>query len=252
MNYTTPWQDSVTEWLAASMNPPLEQLDEAITYGTKCPIVHCDGAITWAGGTLTWAGTIRILFNRDNGNVIENTIAASSIALSDNQFAYVDLSETNGAAVTMSAASITTGAASNFLALARLVMAYRNTTSDDLYPVWLPIKFAGSAADKLDGREQSITCADNVTIDWSNGGTARMTFDRDSVALTLSGGENGKVYRLLLVQSGGGSDTLSWSTSVKWRGGAAPTLSTDGGAEDILTLVRINGAWYGDIAEDFA
>ena len=42
------------------------------------------------------------------------------------------------------------------------------------------------------------------------------------------------------------------TSTVKWRGGAAPTISTAAGAQDIITLVYINGAWYGDAALAFA
>ena len=49
--------------------------------------------------------------------------------------AYVDLSETNDAAVTVYAASLTTAAASTTKAYNRLVLGYRNTASDAFYPV---------------------------------------------------------------------------------------------------------------------
>jgi hypothetical protein len=303
-NYFTPWQDAVNNLTAASMNPALVDLDKAITYGTKRPIVHTDGDITWSGGTLTWAGTIRILFNTAAGNVVQNTIAASNIALSDNEFCYVTLSETNNAVLTMSKAAITTDAASNFLTLSILVMGYRNTTNDEFYSVWLPFKYSATDASayvaktlfdaysilyadsdntpaalsvgasqvvgrkssggvvamsmddlrtllgNLDGREQAITCADSVTVDWSAGATARMTFDRNAVAFTFSNPVAGKVYRLLLIQ-GDGSDLATWTTTIKWAGGAAPVLSTAAGAEDIITFVYINGAWYGSATSDF-
>lgn len=60
---------------------------------------------------------------------------AGSIVLSDNEFAYVDLNETNNAAVTVAKAAVTTGAASNFKTYNRLVLGYRNTLSENFYPV---------------------------------------------------------------------------------------------------------------------
>lgn len=104
----------------------------------------------------------------------------------------------------------------------------------------------------LDGRQQAITCAAAVTLDWSLGATAYMTFDRDSVALTLSNGVAGQVYRLLVKQSAGGSDVFTYSTTIKWRGGSAPTLTTTGNAIDIFTFVYINSVWYGDCSLGFA
>lgn len=306
-NFFTPYSNSTpkTAFTVAAMGAPLAALDKAITYGTKRPIVHTDGDITWSGGTLTWAGTIRILFNTAAGLAVQNTIAAGNIALADNEFAYVTLNETNDTALTMSKAAITTATASNFLTLGILVMGYRNTTNDEFYPVWLPFKYSAldtsalvpkslydaytilaadtdntptavtvnasevvgrkasggivsiSMADlrtllgNLDGREQVITCADNVTVDWSAGATARMTFDRNAVAFTFSNPVAGRVYRLMLIQ-GDGSDLASWTTTIKWAGGVAPTLSTASGAIDILTFVYINSSWYGAATLNFS
>lgn len=137
-NYFTPYQDDVTQFQAADMNAPMIEFDKAVTY-IRNVIIHCDGAVTYNSGTgqLAWSGTLRITYNRSDGQSIENTVATGSKTLSDNQFAYVDLSETNGAALTAYTASVSLGAASNFLTINRLVFGYRNTTSDDYFPVYL-------------------------------------------------------------------------------------------------------------------
>jgi len=136
-NFHTAYTVS-TKNRASELNPPLADFDKAISYALNV-IVHSDGAISYnkSTGKLTWSGTIRILFNRADGKAIQNTISASDITLADNQFAYVDLNEADGTAITVSAATVTTDAASNFLAVERLVLAYRNTASDDLFLVAL-------------------------------------------------------------------------------------------------------------------
>lgn len=120
----------------------------AITY-LKNVIVHCDGVVSYNNttGELSWAGTLRILFAREDGLAIQNTIVASSITLSDNEFAYVDLSEANNAVLTVAKASVSTGSASNFLAYNRVVLGYRNAASDAYVPIALPTTF-GSIATK--------------------------------------------------------------------------------------------------------
>lgn len=140
-NFHTAYVDNTTKFIASDMNNPLSYLDRVISYLFN-RIVHCDGDISYSGGTLTWAGTLRILFNRSDGQAIQNTIAAGNIALSDNEFAYVDLNETNNTVLTVSKAAVTTGAASNFLAYNRVVLGYRNTTGDTFYPVAIRIKVA--------------------------------------------------------------------------------------------------------------
>ncbi len=129
---------------ASELNVPFGELDKAITYA-KNVIVHCDGSVTYNSGTgqLAWSGTLRILFNRADGKAIENTVATGNVTLTDNQFAYVDLNETDATALTAYAASVTTDAASNFLAVGRLVLGYRNTASDEYFPVALHVDVSG-------------------------------------------------------------------------------------------------------------
>ena len=159
-NFHTAYADGTTIFAASSMEAPLSDLDRAISY-TKNVIVHCDGVINYssASGQLTWNSTLRILFVRADGQLIQNTVAAGGVALTDNQMAYVDLSETNDAAVTVYAVSLTTAAASATKAYNRLVLGYRNAASDRFYPVALrePMAATGSIGDML----KSVYDADN-------------------------------------------------------------------------------------------
>jgi hypothetical protein len=120
------------------MNTVPSSLDQALTY-QKVILIHCDGALDYvkATGVLSWSGTLRIHFIRSDGQAIQNTVNAGSVTLADNEFAYVDLSETNNTVVTVQKAAITTGAAANFKAYNRIMLAYRNASSDELYPVEL-------------------------------------------------------------------------------------------------------------------
>lgn len=138
-NFHTAYADDVTQFTASDMNNPLTTLDRVISYLFN-RILNCDGDITWAAGTLTWAGTLRIFFNRTDGQCIQNTVVAGSIAIADNEYAYIDLSETNNAAVSVAKAAVSTGAASNMLTFNRMVLGYRNTTADTFYPVGIRTK----------------------------------------------------------------------------------------------------------------
>ena len=135
-NFHTAYADGTTIFAASSMEAPLSDLDRAVSYA-KNVIVHSDGVINYssASGQLTWSGVLRILFVRADGQLIQNTVAAGGITLSDNQMAYADLSETNDASVTVYTAGLTTASASATKAYNRLVLGYRNTVSDAFYPV---------------------------------------------------------------------------------------------------------------------
>lgn len=166
MNYATAYRNTApkTSFTVASMQPPITALDQVVSYAAKAIITHCDGEITWTAPVLTWAAPIRILFVKTNGYTTENVIAASSATINDNQFMYVDLSETTAATLTPAVASATTATASNFKAYNRVVLAYRNTTNNELYPVWLPKKFGS-----LEGTRKNV---DFIPIGWAIDGAA--------------------------------------------------------------------------------
>jgi hypothetical protein len=209
-NFYTPWINKptpgFTEFEATSMNPALAGLDRGITY-VKNVIVHCDGVVTYNAltGLLAWSGTLRILFNRADGQAIQNTVAAGNRTLADNQFAYVDLNETNDSVLTVSAASVSTGAASNFLAFNRLVLGYRNAASDQYFPVYL----------KAEPGVQLLTSAAEVTVDWSKGKTAKIILGHD-VEFIFAGAIDGDRLVLRLTQDGVGGREPSWPASIRY------------------------------------
>jgi hypothetical protein len=144
-NFHTAFTTS-SKFKIADMNPPFSDLDKAITK-LKNIIVHCDGAISYTKGTgvLAWSGTLRFYFPQNTGGeVIQNTAVAGQVTLSDNDIAYVDLVDTNGTVITVQTAAISLGAASNTIGYLRLVLGYRNTASDEFYPVYLRLFIAGT------------------------------------------------------------------------------------------------------------
>ena len=174
-NFHTAYTDGTTIFAASSMEAPLSELDRAVSYG-KNVISHCDGVLGYSPGSgqLTWSGALRFLFVRTDGQLIQNTVAAGGVALTDNQMAYVDLSETNDAAVTVYAVSLTTAAASATKAYNRLVLGYRNAAGDRFYPVALrePMAATGSIGDMLksvydadnDGKVDAAATADSSAV----------------------------------------------------------------------------------------
>ncbi len=174
-NYHTAYADGTTIFAASSMESPLSDLDRAISYG-KNVIIHCDGVLGYSSGSgqLTWSGTLRFLFVRTDGQLIQNTVAAGGIALTGNQMAYVDLSETNGAAIAVNAAALTTAAASTTKAYNRLVLGYRNAVSDKFYPVAIrePMDVPAITGDMLksvydtndDGKVDAAETADSAPV----------------------------------------------------------------------------------------
>lgn len=268
-NFHTAYVDDSTDYSASSMNSPLAELDKAISYANKFPIVHCDGDFSYSAGTLAWDGIIRIVFNRADGKSIENTIAIGSVALSDNEFAYVTLNETDGTALSLAKTTITTDAASNFLTLGIYVLAYRNSTSDDVVLCGLPqkphyIQEEGSSLPRrpklnfigpgVTAEDDSPNNATKVTINTvatvvSYGATINLDLDAYNVAdVTLTGnptinftnGVDGQKIVLRLRQDGVGSRTVTWGSMVRFSTDVpSPTLSSSPNELDYLVF-RLN------------
>lgn len=136
-NFHTPWTTDTT-YVPGDMNAPLVELDKGMGY-LKNVIVHCDGAVHYHpdSGDLSWDSSLRVIFNAADGKACTNVVAAGTVRLVDNEFAYIDLSETNGATVTVQKVAVNAGGASNFIAYNRVVLGYRNAVSNDFYPVAL-------------------------------------------------------------------------------------------------------------------
>jgi len=62
----------------------------------------------------------------------------------------------------------------------------------------------------------------------------------------------GATYIITLTQDGTGSRTLSFGTAYKFPGGTAPTLTTAGGAIDIITFISNGTSMFGVFQGDFS
>lgn len=106
-----------------------------------------------------------------------------------------------------------------------------------------------SRANLIDYSEQIVTTTVNsspVTIDYTQGQVVALTLDTSASLLVSNAPTQSGSLMLIITQGTGGSKTLTFSFTVRWAGGVAPTLSTATGAVDIITLVKGAGTtWYG-------
>jgi hypothetical protein len=76
------------------------------------------------------------------------------------------------------------------------------------------------------------------TVDWyANGASQSITLDA-ATTFTFTAPPGDARLMLIVKQDATGSRTASWPANVKWPGGTAPTLTTTGGATDMITC------WY--------
>ena len=96
----------------------------------------------------------------------------------------------------------------------------------------------------------SLSDGETIAINWTNGASQYVTLGGNRT-ITFANPVSGQVYRIILTQDGMGSRTITWPT-VKWSGGAAPTLSTPAASIDIVTLLYVGTTYYADCSLAFA
>jgi len=99
---------------------------------------------------------------------------------------------------------------------------------------------------------QTVSPLGSTTIDWGAGNFASLTFGASNETLTFTAPTKASDLVLKLVQDGTGSRTVTWPASVKWPGGTAPTLSTAGGAVDVIRFFHDGTNYYGTYDLNFS
>jgi len=103
-------------------------------------------------------------------------------------------------------------------------------------------KFYGGLAG-TPGNIASITSS-TKTIDFTNGSVCVATYANafsGSCALTLNFGSVSGVYVLVLKQNSTGSCLATYTNTLTWKSGTAPTLTTTAAHYDVLTFINVNG-----------
>jgi len=95
----------------------------------------------------------------------------------------------------------------------------------------------------------AATDAAPVAINWNNGNVQYVTIAANRT-VTFANPKEGARYVLAIKQPAGGSKTITWPT-ITWRGGTAPTLTTTANKTDLITLIYINGVYYGDASLNY-
>jgi hypothetical protein len=93
-----------------------------------------------------------------------------------------------------------------------------------------------------------------TTFTWINGNKHQFTFGAQNETFTFTDPAFSGSFQLILIQDVVGGRTVTWPANVKWsNGGTAPTLSTAGGAIDIVSFLydQADDVYYGSIALDF-
>lgn len=99
---------------------------------------------------------------------------------------------------------------------------------------------------KIDSSYGDIAAATDgatVTFDLALSNVQQVTLGGNRT-LALSNVTTGQKFVLRLVQDGTGSRLVTWFTTIKWAGGAAPTLTTTAGKADLIGFICTGTGTY--------
>lgn len=83
--------------------------------------------------------------------------------------------------------------------------------------------------------------AGTSTLDVSQAATHHITMPAGNITIAISNETVGQYFIIEILQDGTGSRTVTWFTTIKWAGGAAPTLTTTASKRDTFGF-RVTGA----------
>jgi hypothetical protein len=134
-NYHTAYT-TATLFHETEMNPPLSDLDAAIT--AQRSMMIDGGDIGWDStvGTLSWTLPMKfLLVDPADGKMILNEMASGSITIPASRLAYVDLSTVNSATVSATYIALST-ASTSLVPGTRFLLGHVNTALQ-FYPISL-------------------------------------------------------------------------------------------------------------------
>ena len=82
--------------------------------------------------------------------------------------------------------------------------------------------------------------ASAIDIDCSGSNVFVVTLSENITVNEPTNAVNGQTFRLVAIQDGTGSRTITWPASIRWPSGTAPTLTTTAAKADIFEFTRVN------------
>lgn len=94
------------------------------------------------------------------------------------------------------------------------------------------------------------------TVNFANGEIANLSANNATNTINMSGfvttvGYDGGKFVVAVTNFTGAAYTITWSPTIKWRGGTAPTPTPTNLKTDIYTFLQIGGTLYGDVGLNF-
>lgn len=157
------------------------------------------------------------------GTTATQTVTNKTISGSSNTITNISNASLSNDSLTIGETSIALGATASTISGVTLTSDLQTTTSS------------------------SVSTGTN-TFDLSTGNVQNFTFSgsstSDVVTFALSNVSVNQIFIVSVTQNSGGSGTVTWWSTVRWTGGAPPTLTTTSGKRDTLGFICTGSGTY--------
>jgi hypothetical protein len=94
------------------------------------------------------------------------------------------------------------------------------------------------------------TTTSATTINWNDGNVQEEVLG-DNTTFTFTNPKAGATYILIIKQSSGGGNTITWDPRVTWVGGATPVMTSTADRFDVYTFVFDGNRFFGSYTQNF-
>jgi hypothetical protein len=97
--------------------------------------------------------------------------------------------------------------------------------------------------------EATLGTTGSITINWDDGNQQRVNSSTGNMTFDFSNATAGQTLRLVVCY--GGAHTITWTPTIKWAGGSAPTPTSTNGKCDVFSFLYTGTAYFGQPSLNF-
>jgi hypothetical protein len=97
--------------------------------------------------------------------------------------------------------------------------------------------------------EGTLGTTGSITVNWDDGNQQRVNSSTGNMTFTFSNATAGQTLRLVVCY--GGAHTITWSSTIRWAGGAAPTPTSTSSKCDVFSFLYTGTEYLGQPSLNF-
>ncbi|MEY2665093.1 MAG: hypothetical protein RLZZ480_198, partial [Candidatus Parcubacteria bacterium] len=101
----------------------------------------------------------------------------------------------------------------------------------------------------ITSEEVTLGTTGSITVNWDDGNQQRVNSSTGNLTFNFSNATAGQTLRLVVCY--GGAHTITWTPTIKWAGGTAPTPTSSSGKCDVFSFLYTGTAYFGQPSLNF-